>query len=152
MQNSKTTAKSLFIFVFLSFLVFSFLPDLVIAACQPGDLVQCGRDCNGNGEIDKNEQCTLCDFFALMSRVLSFILTRLAPILAGLLVVIGGVYYLAGGQNPATISTAKNILLAVAAGLVILFVAWVALNTFLTGIGVATWTGLEAGWWKFNCN
>jgi hypothetical protein len=159
MQNSKFKVKNLLIIGFLSVLFLSFAPGLTLAqtpGCNIGGLVECGKDINNNGTVDPSEQCGFCDIFALVSRLLVFVLTCLAPILSGLLVVIGGIYYLAAGQDPQALKDAKNIILAVVFGLVIIFVAWVVLNTFLVGIGVADWTGLDPntgpGWFQFNCN
>ena len=136
--------------VFLAvLLLLSLLPLQVQAAWCQGPIVPCGYDIDGDGEI---EHCTLCDIFALINNVLSFILTCLAPIIASLMIVIGGFSFLIAGANPTKIAQGKSILTAVVIGFVIVFVSWVFLNSFMTSIGVASWTGLEEGWWQVKCH
>jgi len=104
--------------------------------------------------------CGFCDLFDLLENILAFVLTCLVPIVGTIMLVWGGFTFLSAGTSPGKIEQAKNIITAVVIGIVIIFVAWVFLNTFLTSIGVAEWTGLvddteteevEAGWWKIEC-
>jgi len=75
------------------------------------------------------------------------------------MLIIGGFYLLIAGGSPELFAKGKSVLTAVVIGLVIVFVAWVFLNTFLDAIGVAKWTGLMdnpdtpevEGWWKIQC-
>jgi len=123
------------------FLVSLFLvPVRVLAICQ-GPLVPCGGEGN---------PCQFCHIFVLINNILNFILTCLTPIIASLILVIGGFYLLTAGPSPEKVSQAKSIITAAVIGIVIIFVAWVFLNTFLDAIGVAEWTGLKT-WWKIEC-
>jgi hypothetical protein len=130
--------------------VVSFLTPLSALAICEGPIVPCGRDLNNNGRIDAGEQCQFCHIFTLINNILGFILTCLTPIIAGLMLVLGGIYMLTAGPSPERMSQAKSIITAVVIGLVIIFLAWVFLNTFLDAIGVAEWTGLGT-WWKIKC-
>ncbi len=115
--------------------------------------------CGGAGE----PPCQLCHLFVMLDSVLDFIILRLTPIVAVLMLVISGVMFmvanfsgaemLPGGAQggPQLLSQAKKTLTAAAFGLVIIFSAWIIINTFLGFIGVNTWTGLESGWWQINC-
>jgi len=61
---------------------------------------------------------------------------------------------LAGGAKggPALFSQAKKAITATVIGLAIVFISWIFLNTFLTFIGVAEWTGLGTWWqWTDKC-
>ena len=119
-----------------------------------GPIVPCGG-------IDN--PCNLCHIFVLINNIIDFILTCLAPIIGSLMLVIAGIMFmvaysggaemLPGGKKggPALFSQAKKMITAVVMGLVIIFVSWVFLNTFLSFIGVAEWTGLEGGWWNIQC-
>jgi len=95
--------------------------------------------------------CGFCDLFDLVENVLAFVLTCLVPIVGAIMLVWGGFTLLSAGTSPAKVEQAKGIISAVVIGIVIIFVAWVFLNTFLTSIGVAEWTGLESGWWDISC-
>lgn len=75
----------------------------------------------------------------------------MVPIAATIMLVWGGFTFLAVGADPDKIKEARRIVGAAVIGLVIIFVAWAFLNTFLTSIGVAEWTGLEEGWWDIQC-
>jgi len=141
MKNSKSKIQNLLI---ISFLIL--IPVSVFAICE-GPIVPCGYDANNNGQIDAAEKCAFCHIFVLLNNIINFILTCLTPIAAGLMMVMGGFYFLAAGPNPQQVSQAKSIITAAVIGIVIIFVAWVFLNTFLTMIGVEEWTGLGT-WWQ----
>jgi len=134
----KLKMKNLFLLTFVLILALS--PALVLAICQ-GSLVPCGGEGN---------PCQFCHIFVLINNIITLILTCLAPIVAGLMLVIGGLYLLAAGPSPENVSKAKSIITSAVIGLVIIFVAWVFLNTFLAAIGVADWTGLTT-WWEIKC-
>jgi len=134
----KLKMKNLFLLTFVLILALS--PALVLAICT-GSLVPCGGEGN---------PCQFCHIFVLINNIITLILTCLAPIVAGLMLVIGGLYLLAAGPSPENVSKAKSIITSAVIGLVIIFVAWVFLNTFLAAIGVADWTGLTT-WWEIKC-
>jgi len=142
MRSSKLKIQILLIVPFLIALFFSLTPSQAWAACPTEGIVPCGTsDC----------PCQFCHIFVLINNIINFILTRLVPIAAGLMLIIGGFYFLIAGPDPGKISQAKSIVTAVVIGIVVVFVAWVFLNTFLTTIGVATWTGLD-NWWEIACS
>ena len=150
--------KKIFLVTFLALLFFFlFAGNQIFAACPTG-IVPCGTsDC----------PCTFCHFFELIHNIINFLIIPcplnndfpLIPTVAGLMLIIGGLYLLVSGANPETFSKAKSIITATIIGLVIIFIAWVFLNTFLDYIGVAKWTGLrdnpdtpqEEGWWQIDC-
>ncbi len=123
-----------------------------------GGLIPCG----GPGE----PACQFCHFFVLFKNVVDFFLkppTGIVYPLAVLMLVIGGFMYvlahagpaelLAGGGKggPALLSKANRLFTSVVWGLLIIFAAWVIVNTFFMLIGVQEWTGLRQGWWRINC-
>jgi len=129
--------------------IFLFSASQVLAACPTG-IVPCGTpDC----------PCNFCDIFKLIHNIVNFLLLPcslnnnipLIPAIAGLMFVIGGLYLLIAGGRPEMFSKAKSILTATIVGLVIIFLAWVFLNTFFDYIGVAEWTGLGS-WWQIDCH
>ncbi|MCK4454354.1 hypothetical protein KAU51_03345 [Candidatus Parcubacteria bacterium] len=129
--------KKIFSIIFLGFIFLSLIPIQVNAG-----LVPCG--CEGC-------PCTLCHFFIMFDRIIDFILIDIIPPVAILMLVIGGVMFLAAAGNPETIGKAKKIITATILGLVIIFAAWLIINTFMMFIGVEEWTGLREGWWSIDC-
>ena len=105
-------------------------------------LVPCG--CDGC-------PCNLCHFFVLIDRIVDFLVLELVPIIATLMLVFGGVMFLFSAGNVSTIEKAKKIMTSAIFGLVIIFTAWLVINTFLMYIGVQPWTGLGT-WWAPPCD
>ncbi|XOB41301.1 MAG: hypothetical protein ACKKMW_01035 [Candidatus Nealsonbacteria bacterium] len=153
--------KKFFIILLLLVLL---VPNKIFAICE-GPIVPCG----GCAEFDPNDKticltpqsnCEFCHIFVLINNLLMFVLTCLTPIIGAAMLVWGGFTFLGAGQSPAKVEQAKGIITAVVIGIVIIFVAWVFLNSFLASIGVAEWTGLtddpateevEEGWWRIQC-
>ncbi len=130
---------TLFVFTFLAF---------ISSQSQAAGLVPCG----GKGE----PACQFCHFFVLFDNVIDFVLFTLVPPIAVLMLVIAGFMYIGAVfeflPTPIhTISQAKSIITSVVLSLVIIFVAWILVNTFFMFIGVASWTGLKGGWFSINC-
>jgi hypothetical protein len=133
---------------FLITIVLSLAPGFVFAQrtnCPPADaLVPCGGvTC----------PCTLCDFFDMISRIIDFALTRIVPLVVGLMIVIGGAMMIsayAGQSGPEMISRAKKLLGSLVIGVLVVYLAWIIVNLFLSSIGVAEWTGLQ-NWWTIKC-
>ena len=118
------------------------------AGCPTEGLVPCGTP---------SCPCKLCDFFVMINRIINFVLFRIVPVLAALMIAIGGFMYIAAytgmaGEGPEMLSRAKKVFFTVAIGLLIAYGAWLIVNTFMWFIGVASWTGLREGWWRINCN
>lgn len=104
-------------------------------------LVQCG----GDGQ----PACTFCSFFDMINRIVQFIMTRIVPAVAVLMLVIGGVMFFFGGANPKTLQTAKDIIKATVIGLVIISAAFVIVGSILSAIGLADWTTqIYKNWWQ----
>jgi len=139
----------------LLILILLFSANQVLAAICTGPIVPCG----GAGN-----PCQFCHIFVVIANIINFVLTCLAPIVAALMFVISGLLFmvshfsdaevLAGGTKggPALFSQAKKAVTATVIGLLIVFISWVFLSTFLDFIGYAKWTGLGTWWqWTDKC-
>jgi hypothetical protein len=129
-------------------------------------LVPCGRCSLVNVNVDDDGQyksggedkalnipCQLCHIFVMTKGILDFILLQLVPVIAVLLLTVGGVMYLTSRGNPGQITQAKNILTATVVGLVIIYASWLIVNTVFANIGLAQWTGnLKDAWFQVNCS
>ena len=139
--------KKIFLIIFLITL-FS-LPLVSLSA----GLVPCGRTDSG-ATAEERQPCTFCHLFVMIDRVLDFILFKIVPVLAALMIAIGGFMYIFAFGKPEMISQAKRLFTAIAIGLLIIYGAWVFINTFLMFIGineVNEFRTLPQDWWKIPC-
>ncbi len=137
----KPMKKNLLIII----LILSIFPFSTQAICE-GPIVPCGRE--------GTPPCTLCHLFELLDNILRFIITCLVPIVSVLMFTIGGVLFILSQFDIVSLGIfikAKGTVTAVVVGLVVIFIAWVFLNLFLSTIGIAEWTGLGS-WWEITCN
>jgi len=106
--------------------------------CPPelrGGLVPCGRSCDDPcTEICECAPCTLCHLFVLFKRIVDFLTLYILFPLAVLMIVVGGVMFLIAAGDPEKIRTAKKILTSVVIGLVIIFLAWLIVDTIIVFI------------------
>jgi len=166
----------LFLVVLLGALIFSPL----ISFAQYKGLVPCG--CAGytkdgkccaeietkNGEVlckKEGKPCEFCDFFVLFKNIIDFLLMPrpelnqgipLVPLIAILMIVIGGVMFMLAHVepigNPAWIPQAQSLMRAVVFGLILIYGAWLIVGLFLQLIGLAespyNWYEFYHAWWK----
>ena len=116
---------------------------LMPGQAQAQGLVPCG----GPGQ----DPCYLWNFFVLFDNIIKFVLFKIVPPIAALMLVIGGVLFFAAVDDPAKIDQAKKLFTSVAIGLVIVYGAWLLVSLFFSIIGVMEWTKLEEGWFKIKC-
>jgi hypothetical protein len=128
--------KKTFLIIFSVFSIFFFPVFQVYAICE-GPIVPCGGTAG--------PACNFCHIFELTSNILNFILTCAAPIVASLMIIMGGFCLLVSGSNTELLAKGKTIATAAIVGLLIIFIAYMSLNTLLASMGVAEWTGLQGG-------
>ena len=99
--------------------------------------------------------CTFCHLFVMLDGIIDFVLLQLVPVIAVLMLVIGGVMFALAGFTewglPFTFEQAKKLMTSVVIGLVIIFAAWLIIDLFFRVIGVVEWTGLQSGWFSIKC-
>jgi hypothetical protein len=114
-----------------------------------GGLVPCGRSCDDPCTAEcECAPCTLCHLFVLAKRVIDFLTLNILFPLAVLMIVIGGVMFLTAAGDPGRIGTAKKILTSVVIGLVIIFLAWLIVDTIImfitkSGSPFQNWTTID---------
>lgn len=133
---------SITLICFLSLLFFSSF----VTSVQAAGLVPCGGP-PSSGE----PACTLCHFFIMIDNIVDFLLLQLIPILAAIMIAIGGFLYIISQANPDQLNRVKSLFTAVAIGLLIVYGAWLIINVFLMTIGALEWEGFGAGWNIINC-
>ena len=102
--------------------------------------------CGGTGQ----PACNLCHIFVLIKNILDVFLFPIVPIIAALLIAIGGFMLFAAAGNPANLGKAKTIFFATIIGLFIIYGSFVFISMLLTSLGVLSWTGLGT-WWQITC-
>ncbi|MEO0084632.1 MAG: hypothetical protein ABIJ94_02765 [candidate division WOR-3 bacterium] len=75
--------------------------------------------------------CTFCHFFYLIQKIINFITLKFVPTVAILLVIIGGAFYLFNFGNTNNVKKGTDILIGVAVGILIIYGAWIIINTLL---------------------
>lgn len=138
--------------VFLIFSLSLLLITVFVPAPASAGLVPCGLSVDDpNQPGDQTEDCTLCHFFVMIDNWLDGLLLLIVPVLAALMIAIGGVYYIISQGNTEKLTKAKGIFTAVAIGLFIIYGAWLMINLFLMTIGVTHWDRVGGNWWEINC-
>jgi len=141
-------------YLFISFIIFLIATPLL---ANSKGLVPCSLH-----PKEGEHFCTFCDIFVLFNNVVNYLLLPppsgggIVFILAILLVAIGGFMYVFAYVTPSEggpemLGRAKSLFKSVAIGLLIIYGAWLFVNTFFMLIGVSEWTGLKEGWWQIKC-
>jgi hypothetical protein len=113
---------------------------LAQTGCPTEGLVPCGTE---------GCPCKFCHFFVMFDRIVDFVLFKLVPPIAVLMLLIGGAMFIFGGGSPAIVTKGKNIMTSVAIGLIIIFVAYLVIGLFLHMIGLNDWTtDIYRSWWE----
>ncbi len=100
-------------------------------SCE-GGLVPCGRSCDD--PCTKNCECapcTLCHLFVLFKRIIDFITLYILFPIGVLMFVVGGVTFLTAAGDPGRITSGKKIITAAIIGLLIVFIAWLVVDTII---------------------
>ena len=124
----------------LIILLFLLLSPLVVAADDDG-LLPCGP---GTGEA-----CNICHLFELIDNILEFVMFKFVPVLAGLMLVIGGIWFYFSGASEENKRRAKAILTSVVIGIVLVLAAWIIVNTILVETGIVEDGSL---WYDIECS
>jgi len=88
--------------------------------------------------------CTAEDLQQLVVNVIRFLM-EISLVIATLFILWGGFLLLTSGGSPERISSGKKAITAAIIGLVIVLVAFIAINTFIT-----IFTSCSGDWWKFD--
>lgn len=116
-----------------------------------GKDVWVGQDSSGLNAQKVHMPCQFCHLFVMLAGIVGFLLTRLIPLLAVAMLIMAGVmYYLALG-DPGKVKKANSLFKGVLLGLFLIYGAWLIIGALFSIIGVAEWTGLQAGWYQIDC-
>jgi len=155
--------KKTFFILFLSLTFLSLIPNVSDAAVneqsycselsaedKKGGIVPCGRPCDDpTTQRDETRPCEFCHFFIMINGIVEFIMFRLVPVIAVLMLVFGGVMFLFAGAKPDMLIRAKGTITAAVVGIVIIFSAWIIVNTVLDKTGIIETDGWT--WYNIDC-
>jgi len=111
-----------------------------VGQVQAAGLVPCGEPGN---------PCQLCDVFIMIDNILDFILIKMVPVVAVLMLVIGGIMFFFAGADPGMLAKAKSLITSTLIGLVIIFAAFLIIGTVLSVLGLTGWTeDIYKNWWQ----
>jgi len=120
MNMFKTKTKRLVLVSIFFFLFISFVP--VHAA-----LVTCGNTAG--------DPCTFDDLFATVNEVINFVLFSIVPPIAVITLVIAAINLMTSSGNAAKLTAAKQTIIWIILGLVVVYGAWAIVKGFITALG-----------------
>jgi len=121
----RTKTKRLIFASVLFFLFLSFAP--VFAA-----LVTCGNE--------GQPACTFDELFSTLARVIDFVLYDIVPALAAFGFAMAAIIMMTSGGDPGKFKQGKDAMLAIAIGLIIIYLSWFIVKSFIQFLGGADWT------------
>ena len=174
---TEVNMKKIFLIIFLGSLLFPLISSAGTYIADDADvcyegLVPCGKEVYIGGSWEDGKcvggvltfiRCQFCHFFVMLDGAIDFVLFKIVPPIAILMLVIGGVMFMfayfggaemlpgGGAGGPKMLSQAKKLITSVVIGLIIIFAAWIIIDLFFSLIGVAEWTGLQEGWFSIQC-
>ncbi len=125
--------KLYFLVIFLLFVPLSVWGDSG-GLCSTEGLVPC-----------KLGECTICHLFELFVNIINIALSCVVPLLATFLFLYGGIVFYLSRGIPEKINKGRNIMTHTVVGVIIIYGAWVIVNSFLIVLGVSD------DWAKIDC-
>lgn len=83
--------------------------------------------------------CTLDDLFALPGRVIDFVLFNIIPPLAIFGFIWAGIIMMTSQGDPAKFKQGKTAIIAIAVGLIIIYLSWALVKLFIETLGGKSW-------------
>jgi len=100
----------------------------------------------------QNGPCGLCEVFQGISNLINFFAFEMGPIVAGLMFLIGGIYWVAANGNEEQIRKGQDVIKSALIGLVVMYSAWMIINTIITTLATGPDAGgIRTSWWNFKC-
>lgn len=119
----------------------------LLAAEYP--IVPCGLSKNYDATAyDETKQCSICHLYILTGNLINFVIYNIAIPLAALMFLVAGVYLIFSGGSEERIKTGRTIFQNTVIALVIIFCAWVFLNTLFQYLTSSEYEWLQNVWWK----
>lgn len=98
--------------------------------------------CTTTGGRVETIYCQFCHFFVMLDGIIDFLLIKIVPYLAILMIVIGGIIFYFSRGRPTLLGKGKELLTGVVIGLFLIYGAYMIVGVFLSILGVTEWSGL----------
>lgn len=136
-----------FIVIFSVLVIFLILTTPILGLAQippdePSSKIKGLVPCDGSAE----NPCGICQLFELVSIIVNFITYKIAAPLATIMLIYGGVMLIISGGSEDRKKKGLNAIWAAVWGLVIVFGAWLIVNTIINSLAKDAFSG---GWNKF---
>jgi len=95
--------------------------------------------------------CTGCHLLVMIDGIIDYLLIYIIPPIALLMIVLAGVMFYFSGSKPDLRKKASNTLKYTVIGLFLIYGSFMIVNLIFSLIGLASWTGLQGGWFSFEC-
>ena len=117
---------------------------MVPGTTEASGIIQCGRP--------GQQMCTLCDMIKGFNKIIHYIM-EIAIGVALLALAIGGILYVVSAGESAAMETAKTTIKNGMIGFVIIFAAYLIVNTTITYLGTNSTLGMQTTttWGQFDC-
>lgn len=135
----KTFFKNLICFLFIASIFLVAIPASRAAGFDEDGLVPCNGPSAGNGL----PACKVCHLFQLVVNITKFLSETVALPLAGLMFLIGGIMMVSSGGVESRYKKGKEILINTLIGLILVFSAFLIVNTLITFFASGE---LSVGW------
>lgn len=101
-----------------------------------GGLIPCGRmvDDPTTTNYREDDPCTLCHLILMVQLIIDF-LVKISAVIAAFFLAIAGFMYIFSSGKPELLSSAKTIFKTTLIGFILIFVAWIMVDTILTMFG-----------------
>ena len=101
----------------------------------------------------QTSSCGVCEFFEGVSNLINFFVFGIGPIAAGLMILIGGAMWVVNGGNQDQIKKGQDIIKSTIIGLIIMYSAWMIVNTIITTLATGSaGQGIRTSWYSFTCH
>lgn len=114
--------------------------------------VPCGRTPSVILGMPVTISCGFCHLFVMVDGIVDFILLKIVPPIATIMLIFAGMSFYFSLGNPEKFRHARSVLLSAIIGLVIIYASWTIINAVMVEImGTAEWVGFGEGWFRIDC-
>jgi len=122
----KTKTKRVLLALILFFLFLNLAPALAEG------LVSCGNE--------GGTACTFADLFTTFGNVINYVFQYIVPFLAVIGVVWAAITMMTSNGDPSKFAQGKSALISIAIGLIIIYLSWAIVKSFIQFLGGQSWT------------
>ena len=112
-------------------------------------IVPCGKDTNGDGIVSGPEQCTICHLGEMTQNLFELAWKTVAPIIAIVMVAIGGIVMITAHGNEKQYASGRKILINTMIGLAIVLSSYILVGFVMKAVFKED---ISDKWYEFQCS